>query len=293
MSEFIPFDTTDDMLRARRVLRDGVPSSMRPSLVGWIANRVVNDHRMARMELLRAAENNCDLDLGLGTITHAVLGEAAVQRIAALPDRDLLMVTHYLLSQINPRKVHNPEFYVTPLRQVLTEGRSRWTVGTKVDGIYGLVARVPEGVQQAAEALMDADDVPGRLLARAWSAVHDLDPADSAAYSFAVRAVEAAALPVLGLTKDTATIGDVVRAIERKDATWRLPFKREHTEYPSREVLLAMLKSLYRGHRDRHGSEAYSDVTHEEALAAVLMAVTLVGLFAGSLVQKRDPADFS
>jgi hypothetical protein len=53
-----------------------------------------------------------------------------------------------------------------------------------------------------------------------------------------------------------------------------------------------MLKSLYRGQRDRHGSAAYSDVTHDEAKAAVLLSVTLVGWFAGDLVQERDPKTY-
>lgn len=83
-----------------------------------------------------------------------------------------------------------------------------------------------------------------------------------------------------------------MRAIERREATWRLPFKREHTEYLSRDVLLGMLKSLYRGQRDRHGSDAYSDVTPEEAEAAVLMAVPLVGWFARGLIEERDVATF-
>src|SRR5690606_36207805 len=160
------------------------------------------------------------------------------------------------------------------------EGPTRWGIGY----------RVPEGVQDVAETLTSDDTTAGRLMARAWSAAYDLEPNDSLAYANAVKAVETAALRVVGVTKADATVGDVIRAIERKDSTWRLPLKREHTEYPTKTVLLGMLKSLYKGQHDRHGSEAYSDVTHDEALTAVLLATSLVGLFAGGLVEERGDA---
>jgi hypothetical protein len=121
-------------------------------------------------------------------------------------------------------------------------------------------------VQQAARTLIAQGGSAGQLLANAWAYVHDLNPDNSGAYWNAVKAVEAAALPALSITKTSATVSDAIRTIERKDAAWCLPFQREHTEYPSRTVLLGMLKSLYR-----------SDVTHDEALAAVLIVSDLGG----------------
>lgn len=288
-SDFTPFDATPEDLEARQVLRDGVPETMRASLLTWLRDRVVVEGS-ARVGLLRDIENNCDLTLGVGALGY-LDGIAATRILSRLNGRQVLSVAHYLLYTLP--NYQNAAYGRESLERLLADGRSKWTVGKTATEHWGLVARVPAGVQVAAEALFTIDGSAGQLLATAWGEVHDLHPRDSSGYAYAVRAVEAASLPALGVTGDTATLGNAIRAIERKDATWRLPFKREHTEYPSKDVLLGMLKSLYRGQRDRHGSEAYSDVTHDEALAAVYMAVTLVGLFSGGLVQERDPSAFT
>lgn len=55
-------------------------------------------------------------------------------------------------------------------------------------------------------------------------------------------------------------------------------------------MLVQMLRTFYRGHRDRHGNLDYSDVTHEEARAGVVLAVTLVDRFASGVIARR-PAE--
>jgi len=285
-SDFAPFDATTEDIEARQVLRDGVPATMRSSLVAWIGDRVVDRRGWGQVRVLQDIENNCDITLNLGASTIQA-GNTTRDSLHSLGDRDLLLTTHYLLS----RQVFGNAGHAD-LEKVLTDGRSRWTIGKTSNDKWGLIARVPQGVQEAAETLIAQGGSAGQLLANAWAYVHDLNPDDSVAYWNAVKAVEAAALPALGITKPSATLNNVILTIERKDAAWRLPFLREHTEYPSKTVLLGMLKSLYRGQRDRHGSEAYSDVTHDEAIAAVLISVTLVGLFAGGLVMERDSETF-
>ncbi len=75
----------------------------------------------------------------------------------------------------------------------------------------------------------------------------------------------------------------------RADGDWRLPL-REHSDAPSAELLLALIRTLWFGHRDRHGSVDYSDVAHEEARAAVMLSATLVEWFAaGSVVRRALP----
>jgi len=114
----------------------------------------------------------------------------------------------------------------------------------------------------------------------------DLVPDDSAAYMQAVQAVEAAGISALGIENPEATLGSVIRVIE-KDPTWGLPFLRERTDAPTHATLLQMLRSIWRGHRDRHGSDAWEGVTHDETVAAVYLAVSLVGFFQGNLIRQR------
>lgn len=48
-----------------------------------------------------------------------------------------------------------------------------------------------------------------------------------------------------------------------------------------------MLRTLWRGHRDRHGNLDYSDVTQQEARAGVALSVTLVDWFAAGAITRR------
>lgn len=281
---FIPFDATDDEIAARSVLREGVPASMRGPLIAWMLRCLANGS-FVDAALVQDVENALDLSLGVGPTSGAILTDRSVLALLdRRDDRELLRMADYLLyCDYRPSG--------TALSLILDEGRSQYQVVER-DGRRRLSLRLPEGVQAIAEEVSEVPGSAGRLLKTAWGRLYDFNADDSGAYSAAVKAVEAAALPALGITSPSATISHAVRAIEKKGASWRLPFKREHTEYPSRDVLLGMLKSLYRGQRDRHGSEAYSEVTHEEAETAVLMAVSLVGWFARDLVKERDVETF-
>ncbi len=246
------------------------------------------DHGYVRVEVFHEIENNLDIHFGLNPEFVGLINETQVRQfMGTLSERDLLRVVDY---RLHAKGGYRPSAGNLP--KILADGRSMYETVLR-DGRLRLAVRVPEGVQDAADRIMNREGAAGRLLKAAWTHVYDLEPSDSMAYSSAVKAVEAAALPALGIAKSTATLSDVARAIERREATWRLPFLREHSEYPSKDVLLGMIKSLYRGQRDRHGSPAYSDVTHEEAETAVLLAVSLVGWFAGGLVQERDTEVFS
>lgn len=283
---FVPFDATEAEVVERQVLRPGVPDSMWPSLTVWLHDDM-SSQGYVRVKYFHELQNNLDIVFGLNVHGEDLLDESQViKMVGRLSEHQLLRVVDYRLYTRGP---YNPN--AERLAKILAQGRSKYEVVRRDSG-YRLAERVPEGVQKAAEATFEQKTPAGALLKRAWENVYDLEPNDSLAYSQAVKAVEAAALPFLGITQETATLSHAVRAIEKRDASWRLPFLREHTEYPSRDVILGTLKSLYRGQRDRHGSDAYTDVTHDEAEAAVLLAVTLVGWFSRGLVQERDASQF-
>jgi hypothetical protein len=174
---------------------------------------------------------------------------------------------------------------VAKLEDLLLESGSGWSTGVRA-GRPGLVPRLPEGVVDAAAAVVQYGDA-GRRLAEAWAATFGIDPDPSNGYRLAVVAVEHAAIPVVPTGKAEPTLGDVIRTIER--ATWKLPHLREHDLAPSHDVLVAMLRMLWRGHHDRHGGPSavgVPAVTQDEAESAVLLAVTLVAWFETGKVQE-------
>jgi hypothetical protein len=285
--DFVPFDATEEEAADRQVLRPGVPKSMRPSLTSWVLRQLSTDGRWVYASKFHELENNLDIDFNLrNDLTGAIDANQTKSLLFNLTERELLRVVDYSLAEKGRFSANEGT-----LKKVLADGRSMYEPVQRTN-CYRLASRVPEGAHDAAEQLMALETSAGLLLRKAWSKVYDLEPDDSGAYAAAVKAVEAAALPALGIDKDIGTVDTAIRAIQAKDSTWRLPFKREHTEYPSKDVLLGLLKSIYRGQRDRHGNVTYTDVTHQEAQAAVLLAVTLVGWFSGKLVQERDIAAF-
>jgi hypothetical protein len=284
---FVPFDATEEELEERQVLRPGVPKSMRASLTSWVLRQLSSDGRWVYVSKFHELENNLDIDFHLrNDLTGVTDADQTKKLLYSLTERELLRVVDYSLAEKGRYSANQDT-----LKKVLADGRSMYEPVQREES-YRLASRVPEGVHAAAEQMMALETSAGLLLRKAWSKVYDLEPDDSGAYAAAVKSVEAAALPALGIDKETGTVANAIRAIEAKEATWRLPFKREHTEYPSKDVLLGLLKSIYRGQRDRHGNVTYSDVTHQEAQAAVLLAVTLVGWFSGDLVQERDTTTF-
>ncbi|EON33475.1 hypothetical protein GTC6_06664 [Gordonia terrae C-6] len=121
----------------------------------------------------------------------------------------------------------------------------------------------------------------GVRLRSAWEKAFGLEPEPDVAYSRAVKAVEDAVIPVVSPQNKAATLGTVIAQI-RDGGKFSLPMLREHKNASSHEVLLGMLQLLWTGQHDRHGGNPQSSattVTQDEAEAAVLLAVALVGWF--------------
>lgn len=279
-ASFVPFGLTEEEAEVRRVLVDGVPAWMKPSLLEWLRRRCTDDKGYVQVARLRQAESACMLNILPATVRF-MQSDELLSVLNARSDLELLRLTDYFLSTLS---TYSPGT-ANELRRVLDQSSSRWMVGDR-DGRLGLVERVPAGVQQAAEEIVSSAGAAGRLLASAWTKVHRFEPDDSGAYADAVKAVEVASFKALNITKPQATLGDTIRAI-RNDKELGLPFSREDEQTPTNLVLKGMLQMLWVGHHDRHGSFTHRPVSHDEADAAVAAAVALVQWFASGCVQRR------
>lgn len=287
-TEWAPFGLTEDEEAAYLVLVDGVPPLMREALLGWTSSRLrasgkgpeFSDRRLC-LELQTVLGVSLGVSAGISATTQSAEVRTALRKVEPL---GFLRVVDYLLSRLDRYGLEN---YAPVLEGVLQQSRSRWTVGERM-GKPGLVERVPAGVQDAVESVIANAAGAGRLLARAWARVHGLTPDDSAAYFDAVRAVEAVAIPLVIPRQREPVLGHVIGQM-KNDGDWRLPL-REHGDAPTAGLILGMLRALYRGHHDRHGAVDYTDVTHDEAAVAVLLAATLVGWFASGAIMRRPEA---
>ena len=276
----MPFGFTDTEYEDYAVLLDGVPAWMREPLIGWLEASHLTDGSWVRTAAALQLQTVTRIDLGVPA--GAVMQMANLRpRLRKLPEKALLRVIDYMLSVTGPTPRSTSW---QQLETILQSAKSKWTVGQRM-GKVGLIERVPAGVQAAVEGTIASSGTAGTVLARAWSYVHGLEPNDSSAYADAVRAVEIAAIAVVQPNHGTATLGTVLGQM-RADGDWRLPL-REHQQTPTADLVLGMLQTLWYGHRDRHGSVDYSDVTHDEARAAVALAATLTEWFTSGALTHR------
>jgi hypothetical protein len=277
--EWEPFGLDEEEQISFQVLVPGVPKWMRSSFRSWMLKELPGSGAYAYTSVIRTIENECRVTLPVSTTEQFVSRTTVANILDKLPETHLLRIADWLLARygdgVDPRE----------LDEILKNGRSKWMVGRRL-GKKGLVERVPDGVQQAVEGVIASTGNAGMLLARAWADIHGIEPKPSSAYAMAIRAVEAAAIPVVQPKKSDATLGTVLGQM-KADGDWRLPL-REHADAPGPQMLLSMLRTLWFGHRDRHGSADYADVTQEEARAAVMLAATLVEWLTSGAVARRS-----
>jgi len=128
----------------------------------------------------------------------------------------------------------------------------------------------------------------GVRLAQAWAAAFGVDPDPSKAYSLAIKAVEDAAASLVTPTDRLATLGKI-SGVVRDQGEWSLPTTREDADFPSGQLLHAMMRALWTGQSDRHGGDpdGHIPMTQDAAEVAVLMAVPLVQWFSSGQVARR------
>lgn len=273
------FEEAGEAAETYDALVEGVPRWLQASLASWIKGQVLSDYSYEdTLERLRWIERGLRWKIDWSVVNQS--GPLPALMLVARTDTDLLKLTDYLLSACRNYTA------LEELKYMLEQAGSAWTVGQRV-GRPGLVRRVPEGVQEAAEAAFAIGDA-GRLLRQAWGAIFGLDPNPSESYRLAVKAVEAAAIPVVSPANAKATLGTVIKQLEDQ-GDWALPFERQHTRSPAGEVLLGMLRTLWHGQHDRQAGGDPSlplSVSPAEAEAAVAMAVTLVQWFTGRSVTR-------
>lgn len=148
--------------------------------------------------------------------------------------------------------------------------------------------RVDITVAAAAERAMTG--LPGRHMQAAWKATYGRHPDPAKAYDEAIRAVEAAAIPVVLPNGTRETLGKVLSHLRDAQYKWELVI--EGTNAGNTAPLVAVIELLWRGHVARHaGGLGFRPQRSDEAQMAVHLAATLVHWFATGAVRRRAQDD--
>lgn len=307
LDSWLPFGMHEDPQKLYSALHDGVPEWMQKSMRAWQQDFLVELFEVSDSAMSHLYKLEHQLRMAVKVPPHVSsygLAEAVISEFV-FHDKELVL-TDYLLSLANlaklggwehvQKKIQNENHLLGRLETTLREAGSKWTLGVRAAGKLGLVQRVPEGVQTAADETMRSSGHAGRRLAEAWGAAFGIDPDPAKAYGLAIKAVEDAALPKVPLKpNDHRTLGSVIRVLNSANndaAAWTLKFQREDKYYSNGKTLVAMLKTLWSGQTDRHGGDhelvSGTAITQEAAEAAVMLAVPLVQWFSSDFVQASE-----
>lgn len=265
------------------VLYEGVPTWLQPSLSSWVNERI--SAPTGGSEMLLRLVRVLQWDVGSGANLWDEL-DARLNR----PD-ELLDIIHYFLGREPSDPYRGMPLAVAEMALCLLEAGSAWTVD-RLDGEHwGLVRRLPAEIGNAVDSVASVADRSGEHLRSARAHLYGRGPNPSEAYSDSVKAVEAAAKPVVIPKSPAATLGTIRAAIrDAPEGKFSFAITSRQGNNP-RKTLVAMLGLLYEGQRNRHGDpEGPASVGQEEADAAFHLAVTLVHLFRTGTIRSGDMA---
>lgn len=196
----------------------------------------------------------------------------------------LLNVADYWLAHDSKDKAAQTE----ALEALLAQAKSVFRV--QFQEPKALVRRVAPEAQALADSLMSGGR-PGEHMARAWRQAYGRSGSPNEAYRESIKAVEAAAKPIVSPNNGRTTLGTVIRDMRAKPEKWSVRL-RSQTRSDQMASLIGMLDALWSGQDGtRHGDSDEStpmDVRQEDAEAALSLALTLVHWFTTGVVTVNE-----
>lgn len=281
-ARFRPFATSDDEYEELLNLQDGVPPSLREPLLQWLFDKTAISYQFAAGYYLNARLANELLGLtriDLGQKANGVVdGSTLLTTLRRLDDTRLLRLTDALLYLSDFSSFEEVE-------PMLARASSRWTVGVS-DEHLRLLERIPEGVLDQIQNVLESSSSAGVLLHRAFTAAYGLQPDAGQAYRMAVKSIETAAHHLVEPNNSGATLGTMLSVIKQSKQPWTTPLvERADHQGNNSALIIAMLQSVWDGQEDRHRDGI---VGLREARTAFHLASTIVAWFSEELIEKSE-----
>jgi hypothetical protein len=236
----------------------------------------VNGH--PSKQTLHDIEVNCWIELPFGR--GFAKGDSLLAMATSDPNQFMVVVDYLLSRQYAGQAVKD-------LEGMLLSGGSTYRV-ISTNRPFRLERRVDASLQAVADAALTRGDRPGELLRSAWVHAFGVRPVPGHAFREAIRAVEAAAKPVVTPSDQKTTLGRIIGQLRATPADFDVVLR--PTEGSPVEHLIEMLLLLWRSEFDRHGSDDETvpiEVSQSQAEAAVQLAAVVVQWFTDGAVFKR------
>lgn len=265
-----PFSIRTDPERLEEffVVREGVPDGLMPSLLDWAGQRYWDAEWSARNNNVRQLERR----LGTSLPEHPSELRGAFRRYyeLLLDAIDVVLTTN-----------RDPQG-ASVLSEILAEARSVYTVGVDENGDYELQFRQPPELTETVRAAADGSSSAAHHLRLAWSSAFARESEPTAACDEAVRAIEAAAKPVVTPNDSQATLGKMIAAMRDAPHKWTT----DSNAADDIDAVVAMLELVWKGYR-RHGDpNQAAEASADTAQMLVQTAALLVHWFQSGHVRQ-------
>ncbi|MEV0888522.1 hypothetical protein AB0J03_32535 [Streptomyces microflavus] len=172
---------------------------------------------------------------------------------------------------------------------LLTMGGSAYTIAP--DG-NGLCLRVEETLRRTLDEAVQAADAlqrdAGAHLREAFVAAYGIKPNPSVAYSQAVKAVEAVAIPIFLPKSPEPTLGGVRSTLDQGRNKYVMAVSDRAGAPSGIDAAVELINLLWHGQRDRHaGGPTSAPVSQEAAETAVHAAALLVHWISKGYLRKK------
>lgn len=179
--------------------------------------------------------------------------------------------------------------YARQLDGILREGDSVFTVS---EDCSGLERRMDETLHATYDKAMEAGAAKAQTapehLRAAFTEAYGINPDPSAAYSRAIKAVEAVANPLFLPNAPEPTLGKVRSHLEQGGHKYEMVIADKTGAPASIDAVVAMVSLLWHGQRDRHeGGPTSAPLTQEAAETAVHTAAILVHWISNGSIRKK------
>lgn len=274
------------------VLLEGIPEHLVESFDAWLDSALIgrSDLKLPelRQESLRSFIRQSRYTISTEGDMYSVLKRLKLQ-YRSKPDFGLDLAD-YILTHDHHRKTLG-----AALERLLKEAGSAWTVAESGEiwsgATFQLQRRVSEPVAEAAKRVMGSVGRAGEHLRNAWGLVYGRSPDPNAAYLEAVKAAEAAMVPVVSPNNAQATLGTMLGDMKAAPGKFSVELVPLDSSVASFEVVLGMSRLLWKSQPSRHGTpeeRPHSNVTIKAAEGAIHLAVTLVQWFASGVVTRAS-----
>lgn len=292
--QWVPFSKRGDAVAAAEFLEfiPGLDGRRKIHIIEWLLKRgeVTDAYHKQEFDLQLRFMDSVSPNWPGGRTVEATAHEWR-DGLMEFDTEALLDFFDYALGEI---RVDTPlKSSVIDIDRKLLNAHSIYGVG-EIDDCYRLIERVDPAVQAAVKEVVETSGTAGQLLGRAWGKVYGRHKDAPGAYSNAIKAVETLACPFILPTNPKATLGTAIKALDDQHnkstkSTWEFAIENPSDATESVNAVISMMKLLWHGQTDRHGSApaVFQDATIDQARAAVLLAATLVGWLNDGYLEKK------